>query len=448
MSARTLNVYVDRTLIGSLSEESNLWVFEYDPSWAKGSKSYDLSPALPRTTLRHADGGSDRPVQWFFDNLLPEELLRRAVAKEAGIKDDEDAFALLTYLGAESAGALTLLPPDVPLPTEVALSELPDEDLSARIRNLPQQTLTKNAPKRMSVAGAQHKMLVVLKRGTMFEPVGATPSTYILKPDHPDTDTYPASAFNEFLTMRLAAAARLTVPAVELRYVPEPVYLIERFDRVVDAGSLLSPDRLAPPIVNRVHIIDACQLLNKDRTFKHTGATLDALNKIVERTTNKLATRTGLFRWLVFNILVGNDDCHLKNISFHVREDGVWLAPHYDLLCTASYCTRAFAEDRASWSQVPMAFALPGAVTFGEVTLEAILAAAAHLGLPKPTAQRIVKEVTSRVEREFAAISRRHEEMAENPPPNRSPYTAVEARLLRVMQHIVLKDMLERLLPT
>lgn len=76
-----------------------------------------------------------------------------------------------------------------------------------------------------------------------------------------------------------------------------------------------------------------------------------------------------------------------------------------------------------------------------------ILAAAAHLGLPKPTAQRIVKEVTSRVEREFAAISRRHEEMAENPPPNRSPYTAVEARLLRVMQHIVLKDMLERLLP-
>ena len=442
---RSLNVYVDDTLVGTLSEGNNLWVFDYDPAWVAWDRSFDLSPALPRGTLRHEDGGTMRPVQWYFDNLLPEELLRKAVAKEAGIKDHEDAFALLTYLGAESAGSLTLLPPGVPLPDEFTLSELTNESLSQRIRDLPKQTLSKGAPKRMSMAGAQHKMLVVVKGAALYEPVGATPSTYILKPNHPDTSTYPASVFNEFFTMRLAHAARLNVPFVDMRYVPEPVYLIERFDRVVDKKSLRTTDRLTAPKASRLHIIDACQLLNKDRTFKHSGATLEALAQVIDRTTNKLATRNGLFRWLVFNILVGNDDCHLKNLSFHVRPDGIWLAPHYDLLCTGSYHTKTFADERATWNQVQMTFPLPGAQTFGDVTLGAVLAAAQQLGMPEPAARRIVQEVTSRVEKAFAIIVAEHEAGTKNTPPERAVYTAVEARLLRVVQYITLKDMLLRL---
>lgn len=442
---RSLNVFVDDTLVGTLSEGNNLWVFEYDPAWVAWERSFDLSPVLARSTLRHEDGGTMRPVQWYFDNLLPEELLRKAVAKEAGIKDPEDAFALLTYLGAESAGSLTLLPPGVPLPDDFTLSELTNESLSQRIRGLPRQTLSKRAPKRMSMAGAQHKMLVVAKGTALYEPVGATPSTHILKPDHPDTSTYPASVFNEYLTMRLAKAARLNVPLVDMRYVPEPVYIIERFDRVVDKKSLRAKDRLAAPKVRRLHIIDACQLLNKDRTFKHSGATLEALSQVIDRTTNKLATRNELFRWLVFNILVGNDDCHLKNLSFHVHPDGIWLAPHYDLLCTGSYHTKTFADAHATWNQVQMTFALPGAQTFGDVTLDAVLAAAQQLEMPETTARRIVQEVTSRVEKAFAIIAAEHEARTKDTPPERSVYTAVEARLLRVVKYITLKDMLLRL---
>jgi len=391
---RSLHVYVDNKRVGTLSEGNNLWVFDYDPAWVAWESSFDLSPALARSTRRHEDGGTMRPVQWYFDNLLPEELLRTTIAREVGIKDPADAFALLTYLGAESAGSLTLLPPGVPVPDAFSLSELTHESLSQRIRNLAKQTLSKAAPKRMSLAGAQHKLLVVIKGAALYEPVGATPSTYILKPDHPDTATYPASAFNEFFTMRLAQAARLKVPRVAMRYVPEPVYLIERFDRVVDENLPYSPHLLTAPQARRLHTIDACQLLNKDRTFKHAGATLEALCQVIERTTNKLATRTGLFRWLVFNILIGNDDCHLKNLSFHVRPDGIWLAPHYDLLCTGSYHTKTFADERATWNQVPMTFPLPGAQTFGEVTLDAVLAGARQLGMPEPGARRIVREVT------------------------------------------------------
>ena len=441
---RSLQVYVDRTSVGTLSEENNLWVFEYAPEWVAMERSFDLSPALPRHTLRHEDGGTLRPVQWYFDNLLPEELLRQTIAKEADIKDYEDAFALLEYLGAESAGSLTLLPKAAELPEKNELRGLSDEMLSQRIQSLPKQTLSRSAPKRMSLAGAQHKLMVVLRKDDLYEPVGATPSTYILKPDHPETGTYPASVFNEYFTMRLADAAGLKVPQVHIRYVPEPVYLIERFDRKVKWPRGRS-DPLAPPEVQRLHVIDACQLLNKARTFKHSGATLEALVQIVEATTVKIQTRAKLFTWLVFNILVGNDDCHLKNLSFHVHHDAIELAPHYDLLSTGAYHTKAFADENGKWNQVPMAFPLPGAKTFGEVTLEAVLAAADVLGLPRPIAQRIVKQVTSGAEKEFGKILAAHEELAKNAPADRAANIGIEGRLLRVVHHVTLRDMLDRL---
>jgi len=445
---RELSVYIDMQQIGTLGEGDGIWRFDYKPEWAASADSFDLSPALPRAEIAHLDGSTLRPVQWYFDNLLPEEGLRVATAKEAGIKDAQDAFALLTYLGAESAGSLTLLPPGTPLPQDMALRELPNEELSRRISNLPRDTLTKTAPKRMSVAGAQHKLLAVLLGETLYEPVDATPSTHILKPDHPHAETYPASAFNEYITMRMAKAAHMSVPKVDLRYVPQPVYLIERFDRVVGRrtpGARNGP--VKPPPVQRLHVIDACQLLNKDRLFKHAGATLESLVAIIDRVTNKLATRLALFRWLVFNIVVANDDSHLKNLSFHIDHEGVRLAPHYDLLSTGAYHTKALADENGKWAAVPMTFALPGATTFGDVTYESVAEAGKTLGLPQPVIDRIIGDVVTRIETAFARIVQEHDVLSQVPPAERGPYLAIEQRLLRVMQHITLKDMLHRLRP-
>ena len=184
-TARSLHIYINHDLVGTLHESNDLWALEYEEAWATKTDSFDLSPALPRSHLIHRDGATKRPVQWYFDNLLPEERLRELIAAEARLGDKGDAFALLEYLGAESAGSLTLLPPGQTPTGHAALKPLPDEELSRRIADLPKTTLTRNAPKRMSLAGAQHKMLVVLKGTNLYEPVGATPSTHILKPDHP-----------------------------------------------------------------------------------------------------------------------------------------------------------------------------------------------------------------------------------------------------------------------
>jgi serine/threonine-protein kinase HipA len=165
------------------------------------------------------------------------------------------------------------------------------------------------------------------------------------------------------------------------------VYIIERFDRRrTEAGG-----------IERLHILDACQLLNKDRLFKHTGATLQALADVIERCTNKAAARRNLFAWLVFNILVANDDCHLKNLSFRVGPDGVYLAPHYDLLSTGAHHTRAVAGDNGTWPRMPLAIKLPGADFLDQVTRASVLEAGAALGVPASLANRIVSEMAGRL---------------------------------------------------
>lgn len=439
---RLLNVFSGTRLVGKLLEGDDLWRFEYDKAWAEAADSFDLAPGLPRSMLEHVDGGTLRPVQWFFDNLLPEELLRQAVSKEAGIKGD-DAFALLEYLGAESAGSLTLLPPGVDLPTADALQELTAAELSKRISDLPRLTLTAGAPKRMSLAGAQHKLLVVYHQERLYEPKGATPSTHILKPNHPDTESYPASVVNEYLTMRLSRAVGLPTPDVHLLYVPEAVYVVERFDRT---WSDSAPPGAHPSTgVTRRHVIDACQLLNKSRTFKHSGASIEALKSIIEATPNKASTRLMLFRWLVFNIALANDDCHLKNLSFYSSPEGVMLAPHYDLLATSAYYTRAFANEKATWADVRMAIPLGKAHFFGDVTSRLVLDAGLEMGVPETVARRIMKEVMTRLppalEKVTAEIRQRHA----TAPQEAKPQLAAEDRLLRVVESIIVRDMLQRL---
>lgn len=156
--------------MGTLHEDKDLWALAYDPTWVGKEGSFDLSPALPRSQLLHRDGASTRPVQWYFDNLLPEEKPRELIAGDARLHDKDDAFALLAYLGAESAGSLTLLPPGQTPDEHATLKPLSYEALSQRIAGLPKTTLTKEAPQRMSLAGAQHKLLVLKGRDYTLKP--------------------------------------------------------------------------------------------------------------------------------------------------------------------------------------------------------------------------------------------------------------------------------------
>ena len=126
------------------------------------------------------------------------------------------------------------------------------------------------------------------------------------------------------------------MPDVHRRYVPSPVYLIDRFDRVLGTQGW-----------QRRHVIDACQLLGLDRSFKYSQGSMESLAALANACRSPAVARSRFFGWLVFNVLIGNSDAHLKNLSSMASHEGVQLAPFYELLSVASYDTPAF--DKQGW---------------------------------------------------------------------------------------------------
>ncbi len=437
---RRLAVSSNGRTIGSLVEQDDIWAFEYDDAWRQAADAFSLSPALPLSENLHRDGSTHRTVQWYFDNLLPEERVREMISREQGVSA-LDAFGLLECLGAESAGSLVLLPPGGP-EGEQGDQPLTPEDLAARIRNLPRASLTSKSPKRMSLAGAQHKMVVLFDpaTGVLREPMRGSASSHILKPNGQSAQ-YPHSVVNETFTMRLARRLGLNVPPVVRLYVPEPVYIIERFDRAWDAGA---------KAWQRKHVLDACQLLDQPPVFKYRNANLETLGRLIGLCRLKAAARMAVFRWILFNTLVGNSDSHLKNLSFLVSAEGVQVAPLYDLLCTAVYHTRVYAADAAIWPAEPLAIPVEGAAVFADVTREKLVRTGLALGLAPAAATREVTKMIqdlpgaadallADMEREFADIAHR----SQQPDALRATQGA-EAQLLRSVRNIVIADMLRQ----
>ncbi len=417
--ARRLDVWIDTQKVGSLSEDNGIWSLKYDEVWRVSREGFNLCPSLPRGAERITDQSSRRPVQWFFDNLLPEEGVRNLLAKDAHV-DAADAFGLLEYYGPESAGALTLLAPGVEA-AEGGKIPLEDEGLSERIRNVPKVPLTHDAPKHMSMAGAQHKLAVIVDGDRMWEPVGHTASTHILKPDHPHVELYPHSAVNEWFVMRLAGAVGLSVPAVQMRRVPEPVYLVERFDRRTQGEN-----------TQRLHVIDACQLLDLDKAYKYRQATAQTLESIAQACRMQAQTRQRLFQGHIYNLLVGNGDAHLKNLSFFAGRDGFALAPFYDLLSTTVY------QDRG-WANAEIVTPTGDAKRFGQVRRDDVLAFGEVLGIKPSLGQRWLDDILKRVDGAASSLIERYE------AGDTGAVLPGEARLLRQIVFGPIRDMTAQL---
>ncbi|MGH8209304.1 MAG: HipA domain-containing protein [Steroidobacteraceae bacterium] len=121
---------------------------------------------------------------------------------------------------------------------------------------------------------------------------------------------------------------------------PDPVLVVERFDRAREAER-----------VRRLHIIDCCQALNVPVAYKYErnfgsgrdvrhirdGVSFQRLFSVADYTVEKAVTRIGLLRWALFQYLIGNSDAHGKNVSFFCKRTGLSLAPCYDLVSVVQY---------------------------------------------------------------------------------------------------------------
>jgi len=159
----------------------------------------------------------------------------------------------------------------------------------------------------------------------------------------------------ECAALQLAGAAGLNVPPVRtLMLGQRRVMLIRRFDRfwaapgtAVDAkDDLLATTPGQNRAEHRMAFVSGLTMLACDETESRTKAYAD-LAEAVRRHCHPSVIRQDneeLFKRMVYNILVSNDDDHLRNHGFvwDARLPGWRLSPLYDVLPRASLSTERF----------------------------------------------------------------------------------------------------------
>ena len=315
-------VFLSDSRIGVLEDRAGEMQFTYEPG-----AGTPLSVNLP-VRAQPYDNTHCRP---FFDNLLPEGGWRQAICRQLRI-DERNDFQLLVAIGTECAGAVSLHPdPDWTAATgsyrETSEAELRHWGLNPASR----PSLQASPGLRLSLAGAQDKLLFHLDNGTPYLCEGGAPSTVILKPDIRDSfNAVELSALNELLSVHLAGKCGLDVVDA---FWYAAAYVSRRYDRVFADGAC-----------KRLHQEDFAQIAGVPSASKYEQHGGPGWRDCFEILDTKLpapaAARIELLNRLLFNLCLGNSDAHAKNFALlHRLESGPRLAPAYDLLCTQIYAT-------------------------------------------------------------------------------------------------------------
>jgi len=324
-----LTISLNRKLLGTLTlhGKSERYDLRYAASWVK-EMGFAVSPHLPLTNSQ-----SDA-VKRFLSNLLPEGKWLEELSIDNQISK-RNIFGLIAALGEETTGALTFqFSGKNAQPEKSSFRPISRAELQERIERRQQISIARwdNKP-RLSIAGVQDKLpVLIMQNGAMGFGEGDLASTHILKfGKRPDMHL----VVNEYLCMKLARLIKLPVADVFMERFGEPVLVVKRFDR-----------HLADRRVERLHLIDGCQMLDLPPAYKYerpfgksgegakirTGAGLAQLFASCHRCRIPAAAVKGLLNWFLFQLLIGNNDAHAKNISFFVGKNGLEIAPAYDLL--------------------------------------------------------------------------------------------------------------------
>jgi serine/threonine-protein kinase HipA len=373
MSSELIAYFATRRVGRLIRKDNGNLQFRYDD----GYDGPALSHALPVQTEAHPHA----ICHAVFGGLLPEGDGREALARTLGVSPGND-YGLLAEVGGDCAGAITLLPTGAAIETTPRMRTLDDEQLDALLRALPQRPLGVDPGEgvRLSLAGAQPKLPVVIEDGRVALPLNAvTPTTHILKPE---PARFPGLVANEAFCMRLARAAAVPVAEVNRATTASglPYLIVERYDR----------DLTSNPI-RRLHQEDVCQALGipSDRKYQAEGG--PGIGETVELLRDATAVPAQelprLWEALVFNWVIGNCDAHGKNFSLLYDRGAATLAPLYDLVSTTAYpelTTR-------------LAMRIDGAAQIEEVDMNAWVRLASEVSVSERFAQRTTRDVVERV---------------------------------------------------
>lgn len=350
-----------------------------------------LSCSLPATLGPTAPAAT----QAFLEGLLPEgRALETAASRLRGVELDSsgapaapsDAVALLAEYGRECAGAVVVVPTgDAPPADGHPSPPLSDVELADLIRSLPTKPLGADPGReiRMSLGGAQDKLLLTRVSGRWCTPISGYPSTHILKP----TTVWPHSAENEAVVLALSRACGLSSNEVWVERIGDTSVLVaERYDRVLaDDGT-----------IHRLHQEDMCQAAGVRPKDKYLiGRPSDRMARVLrEFTASPIRETLAIYRQVAFRALIGDEDGHGKNYSLIHAESSVTAAPLYDSLCTLAY------PDLSGTMGTPI-----GAQrSLAKVDRQALADEARAMGIPADAATQAIEELVDNVRSGVATL--------------------------------------------
>lgn len=376
-----LDVFLSGTLAGRLIRKDNGNLqFRYEADYGGPPLSWSMpiqAEAHPHATCRAVFGG-----------LLPEGASRETIARRLGLSAEND-YALLEDIGGDCAGAISVLPAGQIQNGVPVLHDISFDELDEIVDELPQRPLAaaRGGKFRLSLAGAQPKLPVIVSNGQVSLPLNAAaPTTDIIKPE---PTGFPGLVDNEAFCLELAARSGLTTVLARKRKTGSgtPYLAVERYDR----------DITAEPI-RRLHQEDFCQALGQpsDRKYQEDGgpSVRDSVALIRDATAIPAHDVPRFWEALIFNWLVGNCDAHAKNFSLLYDGGAPTLAPLYDLVSTALY------EDLTT----RLAMSIGPARQLDEVNEKAWTELADSIGLSARYARSTLAATTDRVVVEAAAM--------------------------------------------
>ena len=362
--------------IGVINRIADRQFFAFEQDYIDDSQRSTLSLSFKGRTggLVTAVRPVNRRVPPFFSNMLPEGHLRTYLARLADVHPDREFF-LLAVLGADLPGAVVVAP------FESQAQERGAEPTAHDAAERPPKTAL-----RFSLAGVQLKFSAMMESsGGLTIPAAGIGGTWIVKLP---SARFAAVPENEFAMLELARRAGIMIPSNRLVEVTEIEGLPDEARAI--GGKALAVERFDRRSAReRIHMEDFAQVFGvypEDKYERHSYANIASVlwAEIGEDATLEF------FRRLVFSVLIGNADMHLKNWSllYPDRYTPV-LSPAYDLVATLPYIpgdtlalsfggsrsldevTTAQVRRFADAARIPLAPLWPTAVETAEKTVAA-----------------------------------------------------------------------------
>lgn len=288
--------------------------FRYAPEYLDHPRAFPLDPLHLSLSMTSFDAGRPRAgVHGVFEDSLPDDWGRRLMVRRHKLGRNEQRVPnLLRLLGNQGLGALSYVAEGRPELKSAGVSCQQLQELALLAQRFEQEPAT----------AADNEFSLLFQAGS--SPGGARPKALVEDEKGAYLAKF-ASARDRLDVVSLEAAAmelarQAGIATADTRLIPLGTtikcLLVKRFDINAAGG--------------RNHLISMQSLLKADDYYNAGYRDLtDVIKHISSQPGHDLHR---LYRQMVFNIMIGNTDDHLKNFIMLHDDNGWRLSPAFDLI--------------------------------------------------------------------------------------------------------------------